>query len=73
MTLTFSAHGNFISVKLRVAIRITMPIKDFNIIGNGPDVLKQVVMVADDLDNGGDPYNCTGQHCIIKSDKNQEE
>ena len=28
---------------------------------------------ADDTDIGGDPYNCTGQHCIIKSDKNQED
>ena len=29
--------------------------------------------IAEDYDNGGDPYNCTGQHCIIKSDKNQAE
>ena len=29
--------------------------------------------IADDPDIGGDPYNCTGQHCIIKSEKNQEE
>jgi len=29
--------------------------------------------IADDDDIGGDPYNCTGQHCIIKSDKKQEE
>ena len=29
--------------------------------------------IADEYDNGGDPYNCTGQHCIIKSDKNQAE
>ena len=29
--------------------------------------------IADDHDIGGDPYNCTGQHCIIKTDKNQEK
>jgi len=29
--------------------KITQPIKDINIIGNGPEVLKRVVMVADDL------------------------
>lgn len=29
--------------------------------------------IADDIDTGGDPYNCTGQHCIIKSDKNHQE
>ncbi len=28
--------------------------------------------IADDFDIGGDPYNSTGQHCIVKSDKNQE-
>jgi len=29
--------------------KITQPVKDVNIIGNGPDVLKKVVMVGDDL------------------------
>lgn len=29
--------------------KITSPIKDINIIGNGPQVLKDIVMVADDL------------------------
>jgi TldD protein len=35
--------------------KLTRPIKDINIIGNGPQVLKDIVMVADDfkLDNGG--------------------
>ncbi len=28
--------------------------------------------IADDLDIGADPYNCTGQHCIIKADKNPQ-
>jgi len=29
--------------------------------------------IADDLDIGGDPYNCTGQHCIIDSKKNPKD
>ena len=29
--------------------KITMPIKDINIIGNGPEVLKNITMVADDF------------------------
>ena len=29
--------------------------------------------IADDDDIGGDPYNSTGQHCIIKKDKNQDK
>jgi len=35
--------------------KITRPVKDINIIGNGPRVLKDIVMVADDfkLDSGG--------------------
>lgn len=28
---------------------ITRPVKDINIVGNGPDVLRKIVMVADDL------------------------
>lgn len=28
--------------------------------------------IADDLDIGGDPYNSTGQHCIVKSDKSND-
>jgi hypothetical protein len=29
--------------------------------------------IADDFDIGGDPYNSTGAHCIIKSDKNRQK
>ena len=38
--------------------KITKPIKDVNIIGNGPKVLEDIVMVADDfqMDEGG--WNC---------------
>jgi TldD protein len=38
--------------------KITKPIKDVNIIGNGPKVLEEIVMVADDfkMDDGG--WNC---------------
>lgn len=29
--------------------------------------------IADDYDNGGDPYNSTGQHVILKSKKSAKE
>ena len=29
--------------------------------------------IADDFDIGGDPYNSTGAHCIIKSDKRRQK
>jgi len=38
--------------------KITMPIKDFNIIGNGPDVLAKVTMVADDLQMAEGGWTC---------------
>nr|MBN2277975.1 TldD/PmbA family protein [candidate division Zixibacteria bacterium] len=42
---------------------LTYPVKDINIIGNGPDVLKKIVMVADDLklDEGGWTCGKNGQ------------
>lgn len=41
--------------------RLTAPIKDVNIIGNGPETLRRISMVADDavLDTGG--WNCGKQ------------
>ena len=43
--------------------KLTAPIKDVNIIGNGPEVLEQVEMVADDLevDRGGRTCGKDGQ------------
>ncbi len=38
--------------------KVTMPIKDFNIIGNGPDVLSKVTMVADDLQMAEGGWTC---------------
>jgi len=38
--------------------RITRPIKDVNIIGNGPDVLRKVVMVANDLEISESTWTC---------------
>jgi TldD protein len=45
--------------------RITAPIKDCNIIGNGPDVLKKVSMAAADskLDTGGWTCGRTDKAC----------
>jgi TldD protein len=37
---------------------ITLPVKDINIIGNGPEVLKKVIMVADDLEMTEGGWTC---------------
>ena len=43
--------------------KMTTPIKDVNIIGNGPDVLSKIVMVGDDLQysEGGGTCGKNGQ------------
>ena len=38
--------------------KITRPIKDVNIIGNGPQVLKDIVMVADDMKMAEGGWTC---------------
>ncbi len=38
--------------------KLTKPVKDINIIGNGPDVLKDIVMVADDMKLAEGGWTC---------------
>ncbi len=38
--------------------RFSRPVKDINIIGNGPDVLSKIVMVGDDLEFAEGGWNC---------------
>ena len=38
--------------------RITQPVKDINIIGNGPQVLRDIVMVADDFEMAEGGWTC---------------
>jgi len=38
--------------------RLDHPVKDVNIIGNGPDVLKQITMVADDFEMSEGGWTC---------------
>ena len=47
--------------------KLTQPIKDLNIIGNGPQALADMVMVADDLiiDNGGGTCGKNGQSAPV--------
>ncbi len=47
--------------------KLTRPIKDVNIIGNGPKVLEKIDMVADDLviDEGGWTCGKDGQSCPV--------
>lgn len=46
---------------------LTRPVKDVNIIGNGPEVLKNIVMVADDLklSEGGGFCGKSGQRAYV--------
>ncbi len=47
--------------------KLTRPIKDINIIGNGPQALADIVMVADDMaiDNGGGTCGKNGQRAPV--------
>ena len=47
--------------------KLTQPVKDINIIGNGPQVLKNIVMVADDLklSEGGGTCGKDGQSAPV--------
>jgi TldD protein len=47
--------------------KLTRPIKDVNIIGNGPKVLEKIDMVSDDLaiDEGGWTCGKEGQHVPV--------
>ena len=47
--------------------KITTPIKDVNIIGNGPEVLKRITMVANDMkmDEGGGTCGKNGQRVPV--------
>lgn len=47
--------------------KLTTPIKDINVIGNGPQALADIVMVADDLaiDNGGGTCGKNGQSAPV--------
>ncbi|MCP4583065.1 MAG: TldD/PmbA family protein [candidate division Zixibacteria bacterium] len=46
---------------------LTRPIKDVNIIGNGPDVLSKIVMVGNDMKiyEGGGYCGKDGQRCLV--------
>ena len=47
--------------------KLTMPVKDVNIIGNGPEVLKNIVMVGDDfeMDTWGGMCGKNGQYVPV--------
>ena len=38
--------------------KISSPVKDINIIGNGPDILSKIVMVGDDLKMAEGGWTC---------------
>jgi TldD protein len=47
--------------------RLTRPVKDINIIGNGPEALANITMVADNavIDNGAWTCGKEGQSCPV--------
>lgn len=44
--------------------RLTMPVKDINIIGNGPDALADIVAVADDLKIDNSTWTCGKEQSV---------
>jgi hypothetical protein len=61
-----SKHTNIIAAKMRARDQRTRVVGvDFD---DEPELA-----VAEDLDIGGDPYNSTGRHVIIKSKLNLED
>jgi len=70
--MDMNSHNAKLTTAIRQApVRVDTDLHDVQILRSS---IKDVagLAIADDLDVGGDPYNCTGQHCIIKADKNSQ-
>ena len=68
-----NSHNAKLVVAVRNApVRVDTDLHDVQILRSSIQDVDGLA-IADEIDTGGDPYNCTGQHCIIKSNKNQEE
>ena len=68
-----NSHNTKLATAVRKApVKIDTDLHDVQVLRSS---IKDVdgLAIADDFDTGGDPYNCTGQHCIIKSDKNSQK
>jgi hypothetical protein len=68
-----NSHNAKLATAVRKApIKVDTDLHDVQVLRSSIKDVESLA-IADDIDNGGDPYNCTGQHCIIKSDKKHEE
>ncbi len=68
-----NSHNTKLATAVRTApVKIDTDLHDVQVLRSS---IKDVdgLTIADDFDTGSDPYNCTGQHCIIKSDKNRQK
>jgi len=67
-----SHNAKLVTAARKTPIKVDTDLHDVQVLRSSIKDVESLA-IADELDTGGDPYNCTGQHCIIKSDKNQEE
>ncbi|RLA22138.1 MAG: hypothetical protein DRQ63_13060 [Gammaproteobacteria bacterium] len=67
-----SHNAKLVTVARKAPIKVDTDLHDVQVLRSSIKDVESLA-IADELDTGGDPYNCTGQHCIIKSDKSQEE
>ncbi len=63
-----SHNVKFDQVVTRESVRIETDRRDVRVLRSRL-VEENALSIADDYDNGGDPYNSTGQHVIIKQKK----
>jgi len=68
-----NSHNAKLATAVREApIKVDTDLHDVQVLRSSIKDVESLA-IADELDSGGDPYNCTGQHCIIRSDKKHEE
>jgi hypothetical protein len=67
-----SHNAKLVTAARNAPIKVDTDLHDVQVLRSSIKDVESLA-IADELDSGGDPYNCTGQHCIIKSVKNQEE
>ena len=66
-----SHNAKLVTAARNAPIKVDTDLHDVQVLRSSIKDVESLA-IADELDTGGDPYNCTGQHCIIKSDKNEE-
>ncbi len=67
-----SHNAKLAAVVRKAPVRVDTDLHDVQVLRSSIQDVDGLA-IADDGDNGGDPYNCTGAHCIIKSDEIREK